>query len=1204
MEWGLRYCVRLNPYTFHINLYGLAFLGTIFTGLIFALLLWFTKSSNRNANRFLSLALLAVVLQIAWLLCIDMRLADFFPNWSRLPLQFLLALGPLIYFYVRKKATPGNKFRWNDLLHFSPLLLQLGALVLEIRESASTGAATYDTVIFHQLNPALQLLAFISVIVYLYWSNRLIQRFYEGLKFNDGDRYRRELQWLHRLLAGLGAVWLLWIPYIAIDYFNYHNQLDRQAYYPLYILLAAMIIRIGAIGFLRFDTIESEVAPLSKPLLSTELRQKGAWLKKSMEANLFHQDAELSLGTLADRLGIHPHELSRIINIALKKNFNDFINEYRICDVVQKMQDPAYDRMTLLGIAYESGFNSKSTFNRTFREVTGKSPAEYKKERPTYHLTPYSRSMAVISNHQTMPKWSDEKLNRNYMFRNYLKIAWRNMLRNKVYSALNIVGLAAGMAVALLIGLWIYSQYSYDRFLPGYDQLYQVELNFYHSGEIHTQNGSALPLIDEFKKNYPEVKYASETDWGGPHSLVVGDKKLDPQGLTVGADFLKMFPYPLVKGNVNSVFADPNSIILTESVAKALFGDQDPMDKVIRIDNQANIRVTGVMKDVPVNSTLQFSFLLPSSLIAEINPAAAKQRTIWRDYSSPEYLELQPGADVSAFENKIKNIVAKHDQLDKIELILQPAKNWRLLTQFKNGKAADGFITYVRMFGIIGILVLAIACINFVNLSTARAEKRAREVGVRKSIGSLRGDLILQFLTESVLITFVAFAVSLLIVQMVLPSFDTLTYSEISIPYTSGIFWCIMTGYVLITGLLAGSRPAFYLSSFKPVTVLKGTIQLGKRASLPRKIMVAIQFSCSIALIISTLIIYQQLRYAKDRPKGYNVDRLVYSDDSADIEKDYNELKHDLLESRQVVSVTKGGDNMLNFPASFNIFDFPGKKPGESMEMATMGISPGYFETAGMTFLSGHDFADGAVPDTLNVVINEAAAQKMRLKDPLNQLITSEYTKHPLRIIGVVKNAVVGSPFYNALPALYVYNPGWGGAIMYRLSPNVNTQQALKKIGAIFGKYNPSFPFAYRFADEAYNATFQLESLIGTLAGIFAGLAIFISCLGLFGLTAYVAEQRTKEIGIRKVLGASVSQVWVLLSKDFVFLVIISCVIASPIALYYLRNWLLKYSYHITIGPGVFIIAAFMALIITLFTISFQAIKAALMNPVNSLRSE
>src|SRR6202012_1088961 len=663
---------------------------------------------------------------------------------------------------------------------------------------------------------------------------------------------------------------------------------------------------------------------------------------------------------------------------------------------------------------------------------------------------------------------------------------------------------------------------------------------------------------------------------------------------------------PMLKGNINSAFNDPNSIILTQSIATALFGDQDPMNKLIRIDNKNNVRVTGVMKDIPTNSTLQFFYLLPYSYSEQTYPETKKERTHWQNYSYPEYVELQPGADAGAFENKIKNIIAKHDpdQTTKIEVVLQPAKNWRLFAEFKNGKPADGIIQYVRMFGIIGILVLVIACINFVNLSTARAEKRALEVGVRKSVGSSRRDLIIQFLSESLLLTFVAFAVSILLVQLVLPSFNTITYGNISVPYTSLAFWCAMIGYVLITGLLAGSRPAFYLSSFKPVKVLKGTIQLGKRAALPRKIMVVVQFSCSIALIISTLIIYQQIKYAKDRPKGYNPDNLIMMNSSDDLNKNYTALQHDLLQSGQVVSVTKSASSMTYFPASFSIKDFPGKKPGESLEMATTAISPEYFKTIGMKLKSGRDFTDDAGPDTLNVILNEAAAERFRLKDPLNQLITFDYSKNPMRIIGVVENGIVGSPFYSAGPALYVYNPGWTGSIMFRLNSNVDRQQAIKKISAIFNKYNPSFPFDYRFADEAFASTYLLEVLVGTLASIFAGLAIFISCLGLFGLAAYVAEQRKKEIGTRKVLGASVSHVWVLLSTDFIVLVIISCIIASPVAFYFLHGWLQKFDYRIIIGPGAFLISAAVAIIINIFTISYQAISSALTNPVKSLRSE
>ena len=782
------------------------------------------------------------------------------------------------------------------------------------------------------------------------------------------------------------------------------------------------------------------------------------------------------------------------------------------------------------------------------------------------------------------------------------------MLNNKVYSALNIVGLAAGMAVALLIALWVVNEYSYDKFLPDYKSLYQVELNFTdpHEGE-HTQAAVSLPIADVLRKEYPEVQYVAETDWMGSHDLLVGTKKLYMNGAAIGSDFLKMFQYHLVKGSKNDVLKDPFSIVLTESTAKALFGDADPMAKIVRIDNKYSLKVTGIMADVPKNSTLQFNFLMPFSFNEATQDWMKKARTTYYNNSFQIFVQLKPGVNYTALAPKIRNIVYNGGpkmRPVKPVVLLHPLEDWHLYSEFKNGKESGGFIDYVRMFSIIGILVLLIACINFMNLSTARSEKRAREVGVRKAIGSQRHDLIFQFLTESILITFIAFLLSIVFVQLVLPSFNALTGDEIGIPYGSPVFWFIMATYVLATGLLAGSRPAFYLSSFNPVKVLKGTIQVGKAAALPRKILVVLQFSCSIALIISTVIVYQQIQYAKDRPTGYSADRLVTTDMSDDLNNHYDALRNDLLGTGLVESVAKASSPVTGIYWHTGIDKWPGQEPGElGINVGGISITDSYFKTVGMKLSEGRDFSGDWSADTSSIIINEAAARRMGLKEPLNQLVTFDGIKGQSRIIGVVKDALMESPFTPVEPTVFVHGQG-ASFIMYRLSKGVNSHDAIEKIGKIFDKYNPAYPFSSRFVDDEYNQKFNLEVLVGKLAGVFAGLAIFISCLGLFGLAAYVAEQRTKEIGVRKVLGASIAQVWLLLSKDFILLVMISCAIASPIALYFLNGWLLKYDYRISVGPGVFVLSAVAAIAITLITISFQAIKAALMNPVKSLRSE
>lgn len=796
------------------------------------------------------------------------------------------------------------------------------------------------------------------------------------------------------------------------------------------------------------------------------------------------------------------------------------------------------------------------------------------------------------------------------MFRNYFKTAWRNLTNDKVYSALNILGLAIGMAVALLIGMWVYYQYSYDRFLPGYQQVYKARAKFRIDGETVVGTATAYPLADALKRDIPGVKYVTQTDWMGPHGLVVGEKKIYTEGAMAGEDFLKIFQYPLLQGNADAGLKDPYSIILTQTTAKSLFGNEDPMNKTVRIDNNHNLKVTGLLKDLPRNSTFQFNYIIPFSFYTLTNDWVKETVNNWGNSSYQTFVALEPNVSYKQVEPRLKDILKKYNPKDykdvKAELFMQPLKDWHLYGDYKEGQAAGGFIDYVQLFGIIGVLVLLIACINFMNLSTARSEKRAREVGVRKAVGSQRKDLIFQFLIESLVVTFIAALLSLLFVQLALPYFNTLTKTTISIPYSNAAFWCIMLSYVLLTGLLAGSRPAFYLSSFKPIEVLKGSIKIGRSATLPRKVLVVLQFSCSIALIISTIIVYQQLQYARNRPSGYDANRLMMTDVSNDLSRNYIALKNDLLQSGVVTNVTKSSSPVTDIWSHNSIDNWQGKHEGEALGIGTIGLNDAdYFRTLGMQLKDGRNFTGIVGVDTLSVILNEAAVRRMRFKEPLNQIITYNSGRpQQLKVIGVVKDALMTSPFSPVEPAVFVYTPGWSNIITYRLSPTISTQQAIEKLTSIFNKYNPSSPYLYHFVDESYAAKFNLETLVGKLAALFATLAIFISCLGLFGLAAYMAEQRNKEIGIRKVLGASVSQVWLLLSKNFIMLVLLSCVIASPVAFYFLRNWLQKYDYRINIGAGVFILSAVMAIVITLITISFQAIKAAVANPVKSLRTE
>ena len=790
------------------------------------------------------------------------------------------------------------------------------------------------------------------------------------------------------------------------------------------------------------------------------------------------------------------------------------------------------------------------------------------------------------------------------MLSNYLLIAWRNLRRYKGYSLINIGGLSVGLAIALLIGLWVHHEYLYDAFLPDGDRLYQVRRNFNNNGDTLNFTSSSLKLADALRNQVPEIEYVAEASSFGNTGIRVGDNKLFVRGAHVGSDFLKMFRYPLRQGNAQSVLQDPYSIVLTESTAKTFFGDENPVGKTVRFDNKSDLRITGILKDLPSNSSLQFSFLVPFGHLEATNPFVKEARSESFGYNAFNvFVKLKPGVTYGQVAAKIGPI--QHTETDNSnamnsEVILQPLRNWHLYSNYVNGKETGGLLTYVRLFSLIGALVVLIASINFVNLTTARAAQRAREVGIRKSIGSRRGQLVVQFLTESFLMTLAAFALALVLLWGLLPSFNAMLGKPLAIPYGSGTFWLVLLAGMTLTALLAGLPPALYLSSFKPVKVLKGAMRVGPAAAWPRKVLVVAQFTCSIGLIMGAVVIYQQIEHARSRPTGYDLNRLLMTPMNDELAGHYTILKDELLRGGIAESVTQASSPATEIWWHGTLDQWPGKQADENVEMGFIKAGRDYFQTLGMTLAAGRDFRHEH--DTSSAVLNEAAVKLLRLTDPLGRQVTlngRDYT-----IVGVTKNALMQNPFASAEPTMFTCVPDPTSVMLYRLSPRISTPEALSRMTALFNRHNPAYPYDYAFADERYAAKFNLEVLIGKLAGIFAGLAILISSLGLFGLAAYMAEQRTKEIGVRKVLGASVLSIWQLLSKDFVGLVLIAFLIATPAAWYFLKNWLAGYDYRTDLSWWVFAAVGIAAVGITLLTVSYQSIKVALKNPVKSLRTE
>ena len=1223
----------LNPYAFYINLYDLAFLGAIFIGLTFALQLWFVKSMNRAANRFLALALVVVVFQTASILAIDIRLEHYIPYWRLLPLQFLLALGPLIYFYVFKITRPEFKFRYKDLLHFSPLLLQLGVHVSAVNEGIKTGAVTYNTLAFQQLNPVLQLLVFLSVVIYLYKSHRLIERFYQKQKFNGGDRYRHELRWLHKLLIAFGLLWLMWIPFTAVEYFYFDHQLNAHAYYPFYLLLSGTIIWMGAKAFLK----SGEGAPadnviIPKLMPATELKQKGTWLKKTIKDNRYYEDPELSLGSLAEKLGIHPHELSRIINVTLKKNFNDFINEYRVRDVVAKMQDPAYARITLLGMAYDAGFNSKATFIRAFRQLTGKNPADYKreleKEVATYHLQPHSRTAAIISYQQTTPKWSDKKLNRSYMFKNYLKIAWRSIRRNKVYTGINILGLSLGVCACLVIYLITSFELSYDTFHPDGDRIYRIVTAMQNpQGNRNDGASSVIPLpaavrsemsgfeaVTGFYTYFPKVtipganntakKFLALKEGEQPATVIVAE----PQ-------YFQIFKYQWLEGNPSTALNEPFKVVLSKQEAQKYFGSEslgNVIGRQVIYNDSLRLTVSGIVEDWDKHTDFGFKDFISFATVQHsfLKKDIDLQNWGMWDSDSQGYVKLAKGVTPAQVEKQFRQFVKAHIKIEpgsKVELLLQPLSDVHFNNHYEDSYSRQAHLPILYGLMAVAVFILIIAAINFINLSTAQSLRRAKEVGVRKVLGSSKANLTVQFLIETFIVTTVALIIAVAVTNPIISAFQSFIPPGVALNLFSPGVLLFLLSTLIVTSLLAGFYPARILSSYLPALSLKGqgSAQLNRKSYL-RKTLIVFQFTVSLIFIIGTLVVAKQIHYVLNKDMGFNKDAIItiHTDWNTTVDQRaafINKIKE--LPNVQMVSLHRETPASQRHGGTFIEYKGAG---GAKIDASFDFCDENYVPLFGLKIVAGRNLSPS---DTLKeYLVNETCAKALGFRKPedaIGKLVEIGMSDSKRQIVGVVKD-------FNSKSLHEVITPFFMASI--RKSERTISIKLGKDVGAFkttiaqmekaWKTVYPNDKFEYAFFDQTIAGFYDKEQKTAQLMNTAMSIAIFISCMGLFGLATFTAQQRIKEIGIRKVLGASAASIVSMLSKDFLMLILISLVIASPIAYYLMHKWLQDFAYRVNINLWVFLVSGLAAVLIAFATVSFQAIKAALTNPVKSLRSE
>ncbi|WP_276346416.1 ABC transporter permease [Daejeonella sp. JGW-45] len=789
------------------------------------------------------------------------------------------------------------------------------------------------------------------------------------------------------------------------------------------------------------------------------------------------------------------------------------------------------------------------------------------------------------------------------MIKNYLLTAIRNLSKNKVFSAINILGLALGLVCSLFIYLWVDDERNMNKFHANSEQLYSVFKRVYSAGEIEANYFTPGVLAEEMKKVLPAVQLASSASQSREHTFQVNDKILKKDGLFAGADFLKMFSYTVLEGDRNTALNTPDDMAISKSMAEAFFGSsQLAMGKTVRFENRRDFRVTAVFDAQPKNSTSKFDYLINwEAFLADNNNMKS-----WGNHGVGTFVQLKKGTDPEVFAKQIKNFLNKYDPQEgdfKIEFGLQRYDDMYLNSKFDSqGQPEGGRIEYVRLFSIVAVFILLIACINFMNLTTARSVKRAREIGVRKVVGAVRASLIAQFIGEAILLVFISTLVALALVAVLLPVFNNITGKEIVFPVGKGPFWLIMAGVTITTGLVSGSYPALFLSSFNPVRILKGTMKLSGGNVVFRKGLVIFQFALSIMLIVGTIVVSKQVNYIKTKSLGFDRQNLIFVPQEGELNQKYTLFKTEALKMPGIGSISRTEQQPVNISSGTWGIDWEGKPAEMKPTFSYAGVGFDFVKTMNIQVLQGHDFRPGFAADSVGYILNEEAVKQIGYTDPVGRSFTMWGRKST--IVGVVKNFHFNSLHEPVKPmVLWLGDPGYNGNILVKTKPG-QTTEALASLAKLSKELNPAFPFSYKFADTEYNTLYKSEQMIGVLSNCFAFLAIFISCLGLLGLAMFTAEQRIREIGIRKVLGASVIGITELLSKDFLVLVGISALIAFPVAWWAMNTWLQSFAYSISISWGVFAIAGLLTAFIALATINFQSVKAALMNPVRSLRAE